>query len=56
MGTIRMWKLLTAGLGGGLLLQTGGCDASALATQLVNEVAPIIVDYALEALLGGLGA
>ena len=53
MKAMRVYKVLGALLGGGVLLQTTGCDPTALSSQQITGYALLFLDAALRALLGG---
>ena len=53
MKTMRFWKVLSGVLGGGMLLQAGGCDTTTLTADMFGLFVPLIIDFALSALLGG---
>lgn len=53
MKTMRLYKVLGGVLGGGMLLQAGGCDTTTLTSDLMAVVVPLVIDFALNALLGG---
>ena len=52
MKTMRFWKVLSGVLGGGMLLQAGGCDTTTLTADMIGLFVPLIIDFALNALLG----
>jgi hypothetical protein len=53
MKTMRFCKVLGGVLAGGMLLQAGGCDATTLTNDLMSVFVPLIIDFALNSLLGG---
>ena len=53
MKKMRVYKVLGALLGGGVLLQTTGCDPTALTSQQVTGFTLLLIDFALNALFGG---
>ena len=53
MKTMRLCKVLGGVLAGGMLLQAGGCDTTTLTNDLISTFVPFIIDFALNALLGG---
>jgi hypothetical protein len=53
MKTMRLCKVLGGVLAGGMLLQAGGCDTTTLTSDMIGACVPLIIDFALNALLGG---
>ena len=54
MKATRFYKVIGALLGGGVMLQTTGCDPAALTSQQVTGLALLFIDFALRALFGGI--
>ena len=55
MRAMRVLKAIVAGLGGGVVFQAAACDTTTITTELVNALAPTLINIALSALLGGAG-
>jgi hypothetical protein len=53
MKPTRFYKALGALLGGGVVLQTTGCDPTALTSEQVAGLTLLLIDFALNALFGG---
>jgi hypothetical protein len=50
----RHFRVIGAALGGGMLLQSGGCDASGVTTEVLNSLLPTLLNILLSSLVGGI--
>ena len=54
MKKMRLWQVLGGACGGGVLLQAnGGCDTATLTNDLVAGAVPLVVNFLINAVLGG---